>query len=76
MQSKLNIHTSSHTDVVSLPVKRYWPMKIVSPALTACTRSRIYFRYMFIKCRKGWCMSGVLDLDLGKTIKVKRKDFG
>ena len=28
--------TSSHTEVVSLPVNRYWPIKIVSPFFTAC----------------------------------------
>lgn len=36
----INISTSSHTDVVSLPVKRYCPTKIVSPSFTAYRSKR------------------------------------
>lgn len=35
--SKFNfVFTSNHAEVVSLPVNRYWPMKTVSPFVTAC----------------------------------------
>jgi len=33
--------TSSQTEVVSLPVNRYWPIKIVSPSFTACRKKPI-----------------------------------
>lgn len=43
----INISTSSHTDVVSLPVKRYCPTKIVSPSFTTYSpkRRRIWNSY-------------------------------
>lgn len=53
-QRNTNLHTSSHEDVVSLPVKRYWPIKRVSPFLTACIYTKKQFTMQYFKNKGFW----------------------
>lgn len=46
--------TSSHTDVVSLPVNKYWPMKMVSPFFTAWN-NRLMITYIATRYRRAAC---------------------
>ena len=37
------LFTSNQTEVVSLPVNKYWPTNIVAPGVTACKDQRVFF---------------------------------